>query len=81
MVQDEQRWRNQNFACTIYNTEELGGGFLVEAVNIDKPHQRAYIRLKTLVGLRGLALKFFLDEKLRILGENELDQPIKNAIM
>jgi hypothetical protein len=43
---------------------------LIEVINIDKPIQRAYKRVKTLVGMRGLELKLFIDEKLRIIGTN-----------
>lgn len=71
MSQDLQRWRNQNFACTVYNARHYGGGFLVEAVNVDKPHQRAYWRRPTLMGMRGEILKFYIDSQLKILGTKD----------
>lgn len=71
MSQDLQRWRNQNFACSVYNTRNHGGGFLVEAVNVDKPLQRAYMRTPTLMGMRGQILKFYIDSMLKIIGAND----------
>lgn len=68
MSQDLQRWRNQNFACTVYNARHQGGGFLIEAVHVDKPHQRAYLRLPTIMGMRGEILKFYIDSMLKIVG-------------
>ena len=53
MSQDVHRWRNQNIAVSVYNTKHHGGGFLIEGVNVDKPWQRAFIRLPSLLGIRG----------------------------
>lgn len=77
MSQDLQRWRNQNFACTVYNARNRGGGFWVEAVNVDKPHQRAYLRLATMMGMRGEILKFYIDSMLKIVGSK--DEGLKAA--
>jgi hypothetical protein len=53
MVQDVQRWKNQNVVCTVYGTQNIGGGYLIEAINVDKPDLRVYARLPTLGGMRG----------------------------
>jgi hypothetical protein len=37
MSQDLNRWRNQNFTCTVYNREKHAKDYLVEAINIDHP--------------------------------------------
>lgn len=45
---------------------------LVEAIDVDKPHQRAYIlSYDSFKGMRGEILKFYIDEKLRIFGSDE----------
>lgn len=42
---------------------------VVEAIDVDKPHQRAYIlSYDSFKGMRGEILKFYIDEKLRIFG-------------
>ena len=68
MAQDIQRWRNQTFACSIYN---LDGHFLVEAVNVDEPQQRAYLTLHTLKGMRGKILMYYIDQMLKIYSKDQ----------
>ena len=72
MVQDVARWKNQNFACTIYDMSKSGhsivSGFIVEAINVDKPIERAYCYLPTLEGMRGEDLEEYLDSELKIEG-------------
>ena len=36
MTQDVQRWRNQNVVCSVFNAKHHGGGYLVEAINVDR---------------------------------------------
>jgi hypothetical protein len=74
MSQDMNRWRNQNFACTVYNRVKHGKDYLVEAINVDHPSQRAYLRLEDLSQMRGKLLKGYIDEKLRIIGKKDRDQ-------
>ena len=71
MSQDLQRWRNQNFSCSVYNTRNHGGGFLVEAINVDKPVQRAYMQFPSFMGMRGQILKYYIDAELKIIGVND----------
>jgi hypothetical protein len=52
ITQDVQRWKNQNIACSILNSKYQGGGYLIEAINVDKPHERTYLRLSSLRGMR-----------------------------
>ena len=45
---------------------------MVEAISVDKPHQRAYILdIESFKGMRGSILKYYIDEKLRIFAANE----------
>lgn len=76
MSQDLTRWKNQNFACSVYNTRYQGGGYLIEAIHVDKPSERAYLRLDTFMGMRGEILKYYIDSSVRILGEHDT---IKNT--
>lgn len=78
MSQDINRWKNQNFAVSVYDTRYQGGGFLVEAVHVDKPAERAYLRVPTLMGMRGEILKYYIDAMVRILGK---DDTLQQAIM
>jgi hypothetical protein len=41
---------------TVYNPKYQGGGYLIEAVNVDKPLERATVRVPTLGGMRGAIL-------------------------
>ena len=51
-----------------------GAGYVVEAINVDRPHQRAYIlQYDGFKGMRGQVLKYFIDEKLKIFGSKEID--------
>ena len=68
MVQDPKEWKNQSFTVTVYNT--LGSKhydeenqFIIEAVNVLKPYQRAYLNLKSLENLRGELLYEYIDEE------------------
>lgn len=71
MAADQQRWRNQHFIVTVYNLKREGAGMVVEAIDVDKPHQRAYIlSYDSFKGMRGEILKFYIDEKLRIFGSD-----------
>lgn len=65
ITQDVQRWKNQNIACSIHNLKYQGGGYLVEAINVDKPHERTYMKLKTLLGMRGRILQYYVDSCLK----------------
>lgn len=75
MVQDEYKWKNQDFADTVYHMQGTGPhgkrGFLVEAVHIERPHERAYRYYEDLAGLRGADLFDYLDEQLELYA----DQP------
>lgn len=72
MAQDQQRWRNQNFAISVYNMKQYGGQIIFEAINVDKPHQRAYITdIDTLKGMRGKILLHYIDQALKVYGEGE----------
>lgn len=67
MTQDVHRWKNQNIVVTVYNTRYQGGGYLIEAINIDRPTQRAYIRVASLFGMRGELLNHYMDTQVRLL--------------
>lgn len=71
MAQDVQRWRNQNIVCSVFNAKYHGGGYLVEAINVDRNMQRAYLRVPTLVGMRGELLRYFVDSQLKILSKED----------
>jgi hypothetical protein len=72
MAQDLQRWKNQNFIVSVYNMKQYGGEIIFEAINVDKPHQRAYITdTDTLKGMRGKILLYYIDQALKIYGEGE----------
>jgi hypothetical protein len=72
MAQDQQRWKNQNFAVSVYNMKQYGGQIIFEAINVDKPHQRAYITdIDTLKGMRGQILLYYIDQALKIYAEGE----------
>ena len=44
MTQDVQRWRNQNLVISVYNHRYHDKkGYVIEAINIDQPNQRAYL--------------------------------------
>lgn len=66
MAQDIQRWRNQNFACSVYHLKDSINQFLVEAINVDRPEERAYLTLPTLKGMRGQVLLYYIDQMLKI---------------
>jgi len=46
----------------------INQGFVVEAVNVDKPNERAYCYLESLEGMRGAVLEEYIDEYLKISG-------------
>lgn len=83
MAQDKQRWKNQDFACSVFfagfriaadragGERELEEGYVVEAVNVDKPGERAYLYVKSLAGMRGTALQAYIDEELRLEGRKK----------
>lgn len=72
MAQDQQRWKNQNFTVSVYNMKQYGGQIIFEAINVDKPHQRAYITdTDTLRGMRGHILLYYIDQALKIYGKGE----------
>ena len=68
MAQDLQRWNNQQFACSIYQQipDKNGVQFIVEAVHVDCPQERAYILYKSFEGMRGDILKYYIDGQLNI---------------
>lgn len=77
MCQDIYRWRNQKFAVSVYQPggpgwqrEGEGGqaAFIVEAVNVDAPHERRYIPCSSNVfeGLRGRKLLDYVDRCFQI---------------
>lgn len=39
----------------------------IEAVNIDNPDERAYLEFKNTTGLRGLALKQYIESQIKIV--------------
>jgi hypothetical protein len=73
MAQDVQRWENQNFAVTVYRVGSDRFPFTIEAINIDKPHQRASIPMSSLFGMRGKILKFYIDECIKIYHKDQAE--------
>ena len=72
MAADQQRWRNQQFIVSVLNLKQEGAGMVVEAINVDKPKQRAYLlSYDSFKGMRGQILKYYIDEVLRIYGVGE----------
>jgi len=72
MAADQQRWRNQQFIVSVLNLRQEGAGMVVEAINVDKPKQRAYLlSYDSFKGMRGQILKYYIDEVLRIYGVGE----------
>ena len=63
----------KNIACTVYNAKYQGGGYLIEQVNVDKPLERAVVRVPTLGGMRGQILAFYIEQSLKVLSENSLE--------
>lgn len=45
----------------------IGNEFLVEAIRIRKPIERAYLKMETLAGMRGVMLFNYLDEELELV--------------
>ena len=66
MTQDVQRWRNQGINCTVYNAQERDQCYIIEAIHIDRPYERAYYNYPTLKGMRGQILRFFVDSMLKV---------------
>jgi hypothetical protein len=73
MTQIYKRWNNRNVALSVYNAKYQGGGYLIEAINVDRPLERAYVRVHTLGGMRGAVLCEYLEESLKILSDQALD--------
>lgn len=72
MAADVQRWRNQEFIVSVFNLQKEGGGYVVEAINIDKPEQRAYLlSYDNFDGFRGPILKYYIDEYLKIYDDSQ----------
>lgn len=80
MAQDVQRWRNQNIVCSVFNAAHHGGGYLVEAINVDRNLQRAYLRVPTLVGIRGELLRHYVDSMLKILSKEDASRDFAEAL-
>ena len=55
---------NKDFVCTIYAT---GSNFLVEAIHIRRPSERAYLKVESFAGMRGEMLFNYLDEELELV--------------
>jgi hypothetical protein len=51
----------------------MGGGYLIEAINVDKPLERACYRVPTLGGMRGQILGQYIESSLKVLSEESLD--------
>ena len=73
MAQEYKRWNNKNVVFTVYNAKFQGGGYLIEAINVDKPLERSCIRVPTLGGMRGSILSFYLESSLKVLSDSSLD--------
>ena len=58
-------------ACSIHNLKYQGGGYLVEAINVDKPHERAYMKLLSLRGMRGKVLQYYIDSCLKFFSQED----------
>jgi hypothetical protein len=72
LTQDVTRWRNHNIVCSIFNLKYHGlGGYLIEAINVDRPDQRAYLRLDSVYGMRGKILNHYIDTNLKMLSKFE----------
>jgi hypothetical protein len=72
MAQDVLRWKNQNIVVSVYNTRYQGGGYLIEAINVDRPKQRAYLRAASLLGMRGEILRHYIDSQVRVLSAYDI---------
>ena len=80
MIQDQIRWRNQNFVTTVYKDIE-NGSHTVECIHIDRPHERAYLELPSLkvtdgfytYEMRGNDLRNYIDSQLRIFEKDSGD--------
>jgi len=68
MSQDIQRWRNQDFACTVYQkgNHEQGTTYWIEAVHVDSYKERAIKFVSSMGGMRGEILKYYIDSMLAI---------------
>lgn len=77
LAQDTYKWKNQDFANTVYSLAGTGivvggrrqGGFLVEAVHIPRPYERAYRHYEDLATMRDGMLTSYLDEELELYAE------------
>ena len=56
---------------TVFDLQEKG--FLIEAVSINKPEERAYMTVKSLGGFRGKVLTQYIDKALEIVGLEDSD--------
>ena len=72
LAQDLNRWKNQNFVCSVFNLNN-NQDFLIEAVSCDKPAERAYLRVASLNGFRGKLLTQYIDKALEIVGADISD--------
>lgn len=72
MVQDVQRWRNQAINCTVYNARARDDCYIIEAVHVDRPYERAYMTYPTLKGMRGQILRFYVDSMLKVFSEQDV---------
>ena len=72
LAQDLNRWKNQNFVCSVFNPNN-NQDFLIEAVSCDKPAERAYLRVASLNGFRGKLLTQYIDKALEIVGADISD--------
>ena len=78
MSQDMQRWRNQDFACTVYQKNRT---FWIEAVNVDVPEDIDHMHLRSLEGMRGKILKYYIDKMLRLLDTPRAQEFEENDVL
>jgi len=59
MEQSVQWWNRQNVVCSVYHdhTDQV---YVIEAIHVDRPYERAYMTYPTLKGMRGQILKFYI---------------------
>lgn len=73
MIQKIKNWNGKQICFTVYNTKFNGGGYLIEAINVDKPLERFCFKVATLGGMRGAILSCYLESSLKVLSEDSLD--------
>ena len=73
MAQDKNRVGESDVIQSVFNfngmeTGSINSGYVIEAVDVNKPDQRAYIYLDDLAGLRGPRLENYINDCLDVKG-------------